>query len=103
MAKTFKAEQVKVRQIQEWLLQGHIVTDVCRNIIASWEISEHNAIKYIAAAFEDFSKQVNKGYEETRAYHIQMRLSLYKKAVEANDYKTAMQILVDLGKLEDIY
>jgi hypothetical protein len=97
------AEQTRIRQVQEWLIHGHLVTDICRNIMKAWITDEPMAIRYIADAFDDFNNQVGKGYEETKAYHIQMRLSLYRKAMEAKQFKTALQILVDLGKMEDIY
>lgn len=97
-----KKEQTKIRQIQEWLLQGQLVTDILRNIMNAWTITEENGIEYIAAAFEDFTKKVNKGYNETKAYHIQLRLNLYKKAMEDKQYRVALQVLQDLAKIEGI-
>lgn len=94
---------IKVRQVQEWLLQGQLVTDICRNIMKAWSISEPEAIKYIADAFDDFTKRADISFKDTVAYHIQLRLTLYKKAIEAKEFKTALQILADLGKIEGIY
>ena len=101
MAKS-KFEPNNVRQIQEWLLQGHLITDILRNIMSKWAINEELGIEYIAAAFEDFTKKTKKGYNETRAYHIQLRLNLYKKAMEDKQYKVALTVLQDLAKIEDI-
>lgn len=96
-------ESLRVRQVQEWLLQGQLVTDICRNIMKAWGIDEPKAIKYIADAFDDFTKRADISFKDTISYHIQLRLTLYKKAVEANEFKTALQILADLGKIEGIY
>lgn len=98
-----ETDPVRVRQIQEWLLHGQLVVDICSNIMKVWNITEAQAIQYIADAYEDFSKRANIGHQEAKGYHIQMRISLYKKAMEAKQFKTALQILTDLGKLEDIY
>lgn len=68
-----------------------------------WGISEAQAIQYIADAYDDFSKRANISHQEAKGYHIQLRITLYKKAMEAKQFKTALQILTDLGKLEDIY
>lgn len=92
----------KIRQIQEWLLQGQLVTDILRNIIQKWTIDEKQGLEYIAAAFEDFSKQTQKEYSEVRAFHIQLRLNLYKKAMDDKQYEVALRVLQDLAKLEDL-
>lgn len=97
-----KLDSKKVRQIQEWLLQGHLVTDILRNIMESWGQTEEAGIKFIAAAFEDFTNKVKKDYNQTRAYHIQLRLNLYKKAMEDKQFKVALQVLQDLAKIEDV-
>lgn len=95
-------DQVKVRQIQEWLLQGQLVTDILRNIIAKWELTENQGMEHISAAFEDFTDQVTKNYPEVKAFHIQMRMNLYKKAFEDKQYKLAHDILKDVAKLQDL-
>ncbi|MEI6487329.1 MAG: hypothetical protein WCP52_00130 [Bacteroidota bacterium] len=98
-----KDDSIRIRNIQEWLLQGQLVTDICRNIIGLWSISEKEAIQMIADAFDDFTKRTKKSHSTARAYHVQLRLSLYKKAVEAKQFKTALQILQDLAKIESAY
>ena len=95
-------DTVKVRQIQEWLLQGQLVTDILRNIISKWNIPEEEGLGFIAAAFEDFTTKVKKDYGTTKAFHVQLRMNLYKKAMEDKDYKIALQVLQDLAKIEDI-
>lgn len=97
-----KKEQTKIRQIQEWLLQGQLVTDILRNIMEKWQLKEEDGIEYIAGAFEDFTNKVKKDYSATKAYHIQLRLNLYKKAMEDKQYRVALQVLQDLAKIEDV-
>ena len=94
---------IRIRQIQEWLLQGQLVVDICRNVTKAWNVDQSEAMKYVAEAFEDFNKQSNKGFEQTKAYHVQLRLSLYREAVKEKDLKLALQILTDLAKLDDVY
>lgn len=98
-----KDNSIRIRSIQEWLLKGELVTDICRNIIEKWNIAEPAAIKMIADAFDDFTKRTKKSHATARAYHVQLRLSLYKKALEAKEFKTALQILQDLAKIESAY
>lgn len=98
-----KENSVRIRNIQEWLLKGELVTDICRDIIQRWNITEPVAIKMIADAFDDFTKRTSKSQKTKKAYHAQLRLSLYKKALEAKEFKTALQILQDLAKIEEVY
>ena len=95
-------DPLRVRQIQEWLLQGQLVTDILRNVISKWSIDESQGIEYISEAFEQFSKKVKNTYGQTKAYHIQMRLNLYKKALEDKQYHVALKILQDLSKIEGV-
>ncbi|MBA3664018.1 MAG: helix-turn-helix transcriptional regulator [Bacteroidetes bacterium] len=44
-----KVDSKKLRYIQEWLLQGRLVTDILRNIMEKWEISEEDGLTYIAS------------------------------------------------------
>lgn len=69
----------------------------------SWSIEQEQAIILIADAFEDFNQQTGKDWNKTKAYHVQLRLNLYRKALEAKQFTAALRILTDLGKLEDIY
>jgi hypothetical protein len=92
----------RIRQIQEWLLQGQLVTDILRNIIQKWVLDEKAGLEYIASAFEEFSRQTEQSYEKVRAYHIQLRLNLYKKAMDDKQYDIALRVLQDLAKLEDL-
>lgn len=103
MAKKIVINPERIRQIQEWLLQGNLVTDILRNIIKSWELTEPQAIEYISKAFDDFSKKTGNTYAKTKAYHVQLRLNLYKKAFETKEYKLCIEILKDLSKLQNIY
>ncbi len=96
-------QSIRIRNIQEWLLKGELVVDICRNIMQLWEIDKPTAIKMIADAFEDFTKQTKKSHSDARAYHVQLRLSLYKEAVKEKEFKVALQILQDLAKIEAAY
>ncbi len=98
-----KENSIRIRNIQEWLLKGELVTDICRDIMTRWSITEPAAIKMIADAFGDFTKRTNKSQKTKKAFHVQLRLSLYKKALETREYKLALQIIQDLAKLEDAY
>ncbi len=98
-----KERSIRIRNVQEWLLKGELITDICRNIIGLWNLSEQEAMQYVADAFEDFTKRTKKTHKAARAYHIQLRLSLYKKAVEAKQFNIALQVLQDLAKIEAAY
>lgn len=97
-----KLDPVKVRQIQELLLQGQSISDILRTIIAKWSVPEEEGLQFIAAAFEDFTAKSKKSYTQSKAFHVEMRMNLYKKAMEVKDYKLAFQVLQDLAKLEDV-
>lgn len=92
----------RIRQIQEWLLQGQLVTDILRNIIQKWAIDEPHGLEYISGAFEEFTKSVNMEYPKIKAYHITLRLQLYKKALEDKQYAIALRVLQDIAKLEEL-
>lgn len=100
--KSNKFEPARIRNIQEWLLQGQLVTDILRNIISKWELNEESGLEHIAEAFADFTQKVKKDYGQTKAYHVQLRLNLYKKAMEDKEYQVALKVLQDLAKIEDV-
>ena len=98
-----KEDSLRVRTIQEWLLKGHLITDVCRNIMEKWGMNDTQAMKMVADAFDDFAKRTTKGHTEARAFHVQIRLSLYKQCLEDKEYRIALQVLQDLAKIQAAY
>ena len=72
---------IKIRQVQEWLLQGQLVTDICRNIMKTWGITEPKAIKYIADAFDDFTKRADISFKDTVSYQIPVHLASQNQTI----------------------
>lgn len=93
----------RVRQVQEWLIQGNTTTDIVQNCISSWGIVERQAYRYLKDAFELFRKQSKREIEQSRAFHIQARMKLYKEALNGKQNKTALDILDSIAKLEALF
>jgi len=106
MGRSKKADDyLKVRQIQEEFLKGKNQTDIVYQLCNQWKVSKATAYRYIIKALELFKEQSIAKIEHKKAYHVQARMKLFEKAMEINkpNPKFALEILIDLAKIEGLY
>ncbi|HTE33026.1 MAG TPA: hypothetical protein VK666_21735 [Chryseolinea sp.] len=101
-------KEKRLRMVQEWILQDHITTDIISQCINSWDISERQAMRYLASAKIAFAKITEKKLEHRLNYHIQRRNKLlrdldpkYRKSPPG--IKVQLDVLEDIAKLEQLY
>lgn len=68
-----------------------------------WNLSDRQLQRYIARADELFARSLERDRERTFARHVAQRRLLYGHALHASDYRTALAILQDEGRLHDLY
>lgn len=108
-SKSDKLEKEKrIRIVQEWILQDHIITDIVTQCGAKWGLSERQAFRYIKEAGEQFKAITEKNLEKRLNYHIQRRNKLLRdlKPEERNTpagINAQLAILKDIADLEQLY
>jgi len=68
-----------------------------------WDLKERQLREYIARADELLVERLEKKRKRTIAMHLARRETLYGRAVNAADYRTALAILIDDAKLRGLY
>jgi hypothetical protein len=68
-----------------------------------WNVSERQLWNYITRADELLVERQDKNRKKVVARHLAQRQSLYARAVNAGDYRTALAILADETKLRGLY
>jgi len=92
---------VALRQVADWILRGENEISIEEAIKAKFP--EWPAIELLVAAFEYIGELAGTDPELRRTWHIAARRELYRRTVEIHDFKTARDILRDLGQLEGLY
>lgn len=94
----------RIRQVQEWIMEGHSTTDIVYNSKDKWSVDERTGYRYIKKAFELFITQTENETNERRAFHIQSRMRLYKESLkDKRNSKISLDILDSIAKLESLF
>lgn len=109
MPKSDRLEKDKrIRMVQEWILQDHIISDIVHNCVTKWGVSERQAFRYMKDAAEGFKAITEKNLERRLNYHIQRRNKLLRD-IKPEDKNTPaginaqLAILKDIADLEQLY
>ena len=107
MAKADKIEILKrLRTVQEWMMQGQNTTDIIRQCVSQWGISERQAYRIIEKGYDDFYL-INKRHTKRKLYyHVEARRKLFRDLKDKNTPKgarTANLILDSMAKLEGVF
>ncbi len=94
----------RVAEVLRIRLDGASFLDVCTYANQKgWSVSERQCGRYIAKADEMLASQTEKRRRRQINLHLARRENLYARAVNAADYRTALAVLGDLAKLQDLY
>lgn len=63
--------ELRVRTVQEWLLQDHSTGDIVRQGVKMWNVSERQIKRYIDKAKVGFRELNEDVIEKKRAYYLQ--------------------------------
>ena len=94
----------RVAEVLRIRLDGASFLDVCTYATEKgWNVSERQCGRYIAKADEMLAAQTEKRRRRQINLHLARRENLYARAVNAADYRTALAVLGDLAKLQNLY
>lgn len=92
---------VALREIADWILRGENEVSIAEAIRTRFPKEDANSL--LASAFEYLGELAGTDPDLRRTWHIAARRELYRRTVEIHDFKTARDILRDLGQLEGLY
>ena len=85
------------------LLEGKKIKDICRIATEKWNISRRQVERYITSSYELFHKEFENIVKNDIAYHAALRMHLYSIAYDKGNYRTCLEILKDLAKIQGLY
>jgi hypothetical protein len=100
---------LRKRNVAEWILDGNMPVDIVSSIQSKWGLKQRQAYYYIDGALELLEKNILGKLGERIAFHISVRLKLYKEVSEDKSLKSRerytlmMDILKDIATIEGIY
>jgi hypothetical protein len=103
-----KSEAAEVaRRVEEVLrirLDGAQFHDVVQYAAEKgWDLKDRQIRNYVRRADELLVDRMDQGRREVVARHLAQRQSLFARAVNAADYRTALAVLADEAKLRGLY
>lgn len=108
MAKSsFPELQARLRTVMEWILDDHTYTDIKKSILAKWDISDRQAKRYYADAYELLSEGAEHNIERKKAFYIQRKKKLIRD-MDPKEKKTASgvaainKILDSMAEIEGV-
>jgi hypothetical protein len=104
MAKSTKAEaQKRTRIVLEMLLQSTPKVDIVQYAVDKWGITERGAEFYMTKAYAIMKELAKQEREEVFAENLTQRRYIKNKAIKAEDYRLAHEVLKDEAKLLNLY
>ena len=105
MAKANKAEVAKrIEEVLAIRLDGaarHNIRQYASE--KGWEISDRQIDRYIRTADQQLAAALEKKRKLVVGLHLARRESLYARAINAGDFRTALAIIADIAKLQGLY
>ncbi len=97
----------RIRTVQEWILDDHTYSDIIRSSVARWDISERQAERYYAKAFEDFHEATRQSTESLKAYYKKRKMKLIREMDPVlkktpSGVRAANKVLDSMAKLDGI-
>ncbi len=68
-----------------------------------WEVGERQLWNYVAASDALLTKRLESDRNKLLARHVAQRRTLYARAVNAADYRTALAVVKDEAELQGLY
>ncbi len=68
-----------------------------------WNVSERQLRRYVEAADEVIAESLERDRERLFRRHVAQRRSLYARALQEGDYRTALAVVKDEAELQNLY
>lgn len=83
--------------------QLHDLVAFAAQQVPPWGVSERQLARYLDAADGLLAQRMERKRGRLIGLHVARREALYARAVNAADYGTALRVLADLAKLQNLY
>lgn len=96
----------RVQQVLAIRLDGaqlHDLIEFAAQQVPPWNVSERQLARYLEAADDLLAKRMERKRGRLIGLHVSRRESLYARAINSADYRTALAVLSDLAKLQNLY
>jgi hypothetical protein len=106
MKSTQAVVKQRVEEVFKLRLGGAEFADIVQFAAApeqNWQVAERQLWNYIAAADRLVKERFDARADHLLARHLLQRRQLYAHAMGAGDFRTALSVLQDEAKLEDLY
>ncbi len=94
----------RIEEVMHIILLGgemHDLREYARE--KKWNVADSTLYRYMADALELCRARVEKDRDKLIARHLMQRRSLYARAMEANDLRTALAVVKDEAELYGLY
>lgn len=94
----------RVEEVLAIRLDGAQLHDIRRYASENgWGVSDRQLERYIEKADQVLVERRHKRWNRMKALHLARREALYARALQAADLRTALAVLQDMAKLQDLY
>ena len=94
----------RVEEVLAIRLDGAQLHDIRRYASENgWGVSDRQLERYIEKADRLLVARRQRKWGRMKALHVARREALYARALQAADYRTALAVLQDLAKLQELY
>lgn len=93
----------RVAAVYDWILEGAPSHVIVQKVSENYGVGERMAREYITRATEMLREESRSRASTTLEGHLTARWHCYRKACEAEDWKTASMILKDIARLQALY
>lgn len=91
-----------VKNVIAWILRGQSLDDITEALQETTAGTKTLPADILRAALEEIAaRPQTRG--DLQAWHIECRRELYRECMRISDFKAAHAILMDLGKLDQVY
>lgn len=94
----------RVEEVLAIRLDGAQLHDIRRYASENgWGVSDRQLERYIEKADKLLIERRQKKWKRMKALHLARREALYARALQSADFRTALAVLQDMAKLEELY
>ncbi|MFO0821642.1 MAG: hypothetical protein U0792_00620 [Gemmataceae bacterium] len=94
----------RVEEVLHLILDGADHHAIVQHAAAKgWDVEERQLRTYASRAHDLLVDRQERSRKRTIARHVAQRERIFKKCVDAEDFKTALSVLTDLAKLRGLY
>lgn len=98
-------KQQRIRSVVEWIIQGYSTSDIIRQCVSLWSITERQAYNYNKWAIAEIKANNEAELSARKSIHIEMRLKLYRdlqRKETTSGARAAVRIADSIARIEGL-